>query len=943
MVSVGQHEYIDLMTYSEVVEVSGYIGNFDVKIKKKARYVDESLCTGCGDCVEGCPVEVLSEFDEGLVKRKAIYRSFPQAVPAAFVIDKKETPPCKMACPLHMDVQGYLALIRVGKFEEAYKLIRRTNPLPSVCGRVCYHPCEEECKRHHLDDPLAVRALKRFACDQFDVNELEVPEIAKNVRRVAIVGSGPAGLTAAHDLALMGYSVTIFEALPEPGGMLLVGIPEYRLPKAILEDEIGYIERLGVEIITNTRIGEVITLDDLRRGCEAVFIATGAHGSRKLGVPGEDADGVIHGVDFLRRVSLGAVSPVGPNYREKVEIGDRVAIIGGGNTAVDAARVARRLGARDVSILYRRSRAEMPALAEEAEAAEAEGISITLLVTPTRVLTEDGKALGLLAQGQKVCGLELIRMELGEPDASGRPRPIPIEGSEFTIPVDSVIPALGQASNLDFAKGLGLETSRRGRLVVDEDTMATNIQGVFAGGDVVTGPWIAIQAMSTGRRAARAIDQYLRGEPMRVGELEVLKPPAELTEEEIEVLREERGVQHRLPIPELQPAERIVDFREVELAFTPEAAMEEANRCLECGVCSECRECVKLCEPKAINHDMQDEIVEVEVGAMILATGFDSFDPAVDLRYGYERLPNVFTATEVELMSNASGPTAGGIFLADGEKPKSVAILHCVGSRDEKYHEYCSRVCCMYSLKLAHLIMEKTGAKVYEFYNDLRCFGKGYEEFYNRMLDEGVNFVRGLAAEVTDVAETPKEEGKLIVQCEDIAIGRQRRIPVEMVVLATGFEPRADAGEVARLFSISRSRDGFFLEKHPKLDPVATTTDGVFIAGCCQGPKDIPDTVAQASAAAARVLATISKGRVETEATTAVVNEDVCSGCKTCISLCPYSAITFISRNGTGVAEINEALCKGCGTCVAACPAGAITARHFTTQQIMAQIEGVLV
>jgi heterodisulfide reductase subunit A len=247
----------------------------------------------------------------------------------------------------------------------------------------------------------------------------------------------------------------------------------------------------------------------------------------------------------------------------------------------------------------------------------------------------------------------------------------------------------------------------------------------------------------------------------------------------------------------------------------------------------------------------------------------------------------------------------------------------------------------MYSLKLAHLIEEKTRASVYEFYNDLRCFGKGYEEFYNRMLEEGINFVRGLAAEVTDVAETPEEEGKLIVQCEDILIGRQRRIPVEMVVLATGFEPRADADEVSRLFSISRSRDGFFLEKHPKLDPVATMTDGVFIAGCCQGPKDIPDTVAQASAAATRALAMISKGRVEIEAATAVVNKDLCSGCRICNFLCPYSAIEYDTEKK--ISHILDVLCKGCGTCAAACPAEAILSRHFTTQQIMSQIEGVLV
>ena len=921
MVSVGHHEYITLLTYSEVVDVSGYVGNFEVRIRKKARFVDPSKCTGCGDCVEGCPVEVLSEFDEGLIRRKAIYRPFPQAVPGAFVIDKKETPPCKVACPLHMDVQGYIALIRVGKFEEAYKLMRRTNPLPAVCGRVCYHPCEEECKRNHLDDPLAVRALKRFACDQYDISELDVPEIERNRRRVAIVGSGPAGLTAAHDLALMGYSVTMFEALPEPGGMLRVGIPEYRLPKDILKDEIGYIELLGVEIKTNTRIGADITLQNLRRDHEAVFIATGAHESRKLRVPGEDAEGVIHGADFLRRVNLG----------EKLEVGDRVAIVGGGNTAIDAARVARRLGSTKVSILYRRSRSEMPASREEVEAAEAEGISITFLVTPTRLWVQDSR----------VSGIELIRMELGEPDASGRPRPIPIKGSEFTIPVDGVIPALGQTPRLGFAETLGLEISGRGCLVVDEDTMATNVEGVFAGGDVVSGPWIAIEAMAAGRRAARAIDKYLRGEELAVGELETLRPPAELTAEEIEDLLKERGTQPRLPVPELSPEERVADFREVESAFGVEAAREEASRCLECGVCSECRECVRLCERDAINLDMKDEIIDVEVGSIILATGFDSFDPTVDMRYGYGRLPNVFAATEVERMSNASGPTGGKILMADGEPPKSVAILHCVGSRDKRYHEYCSRVCCMYSLKLAHLIMDKTGARVYEFYNDLRCFGKGYEEFYNRVLEEGINPVRGLAAEVTDAAEIPKEEGKLIVQCEDMLIGRQRRVPVDMVILSTGFEARADASEVARLFSISRSKDGFFLEKHPKLDPVATTTDGVFIAGCCQGPKDIPDTVAQASAAAARVLGMISKGRVETEAATAFVDEDLCSGCRLCNTLCPYSAIEYDPEGN--VSRILEVLCKGCGTCTAACPAGAILHRHFTTEQIMAQIEGVLV
>ena len=355
-----------------------------------------------------------------------------------------------------------------------------------------------------------------------------------------------------------------------------------------------------------------------------------------------------------------------------------------------------------------------------------------------------------------------------------------------------------------------------------------------------------------------------------------------------------------------------------------------------------CRACEKFCETKAIDFEQTEKIVEVDVGSIIVTTGFDSFDPSVVLQFGYGRYDNVITGFQFERMSSAAGPTGGKILLKDGSEPKSIAILHCIGSRDINYHEYCSRVCCMYSLKFSHLIREKIhDAEIYQLYIDLRCFGKGYEEFYNRLQEEGVNFVRGRAGEITDIAETPGEKGKLMVLCEDTLVGRQRRIPVDMVVLSAALEPRVDAGEVARQFSISRSKDGFFLEKHPKLDPVATTTDGVFIAGCCQGPKDIPDTVAQASAAAARVLATISKGSVEVEAAISFIEAEFCSGCKTCISLCPYNAISYDEEKKVSV--INEALCKGCGTCAAACPSGAITSRHFTTEQIMAQLEGVLV
>jgi heterodisulfide reductase subunit A len=354
-----------------------------------------------------------------------------------------------------------------------------------------------------------------------------------------------------------------------------------------------------------------------------------------------------------------------------------------------------------------------------------------------------------------------------------------------------------------------------------------------------------------------------------------------------------------------------------------------------------CRACEKFCEAKAIDFEQKDKIIEVEVGSIILATGFNVFDPTPIYNYGYKRLDNVITSLEFERMVNSSGPTEGNIVLKDGSAPRSIGIIHCVGSRDEKYHEYCSRVCCMHSMKFAHLVREHLPqTEVYEFYIDIRSFGKGYEEFYNRVLKEGTVFIRGRPAEITNVAETPEEKGKLIVQFEDTLVGQKRRLPVDMVVLSCALEPQLDVEAIARLFNISRSADGFFLERHPKLEPVATMTDGIFLAGCCQGPKDIPDTVAQASAAAAEVLAIISKGKVEIEAATAVIDERICSGCQVCKLVCPYNAIDYDEEKG--VCRVNEALCKACGACIAACFSHAVSLDHYTNEQIVAEMEGAL-
>jgi len=353
-----------------------------------------------------------------------------------------------------------------------------------------------------------------------------------------------------------------------------------------------------------------------------------------------------------------------------------------------------------------------------------------------------------------------------------------------------------------------------------------------------------------------------------------------------------------------------------------------------------CEKCVEVCEPEAVKLEMEEEEIEVDVGQILIATGYDTMDPTPMAPYGYGRLDNVYTSLDVERMLNAVGPTGGRVLLKNGALPRAVGIVHCIGSRDENYHRYCSRVCCMYALKFAHLIKERTHAEIYNFYIDIRAFGKGYEEFYSRILNEGVNVIRGKVAEVVEAGWSKKEEGTLLIRCEDTLIGKFREIPVDMVVLCNAIEARRDAEQVGRLFGLSRSPDGFFLERHPKLDPVATLSDGLFIAGCAQGPKDIPDTVAQAGAAAARMLAVISKGVVEIDPIRAEIDDKLCSGCRTCVPLCPYNAISYLEE--TKVSEVNSTLCKGCGTCVAACPSGAITGHGFTDDQVYAELEGVL-
>ena len=838
----SRHPNITLHTYSEVQEVAGSVGDFTVRVLKHARYVDADKCTACGDCTEVCPVTLPDEFNAGLSERKAIYRTYAQAVPNAFLVTKRGTSPCKAACPAETSAQGYIALIAQGRYEEALEVIKQYNPFPATVGRVCDHKCETECSRGKLGQPVAICALKRFVADRVyaesdrrsaigdkPTDEASEATPSRDAKRVAIVGAGPAGLSAAQFLAGMGYRATIFEALPVPGGMMRVGIPAYRLPRHVLQREIDSILALGVELKLYSPISDINRL--FEEGYEAVFLAIGAHEAQHLRIPGEDAEGVYHGVPFLRTVNLGG----------EIRLGSKVIVVGGGNTAVDAARSALRLGSEEVVIAYRRSRDEMPANHWEIEDAEREGVKLELLTQPIEILSENGY----------ISAVRCIRMRLDEPDESGRRRPVPIEGSEFVIQTDALIAAVAQAPEISFLKpDHGLEIDRWGTFAVNPRTLETSRPGVFAGGDAARGPGALIQAIADGRRAALSIDRYLRGVPLLTPrELQPL-PVVRLTDMEIEQLAEasEVNVGPREIMPTAPVRERVRDFREVELGLTEEQARAEALRCLRCGICAECWRCVEVCGPKCIDHQMADETAELNVGAIVVATGFDPFDPSVMREYGYGEYPNVITSMELERLLSASGPTHGHLVRPSDQQPvKRLGFIQCVGSRDVRHNRFCSSVCCMHATKEAVLASEHDReAHSTIFYTDLRAAGKGFQKYVERAKSEyNVAYVRARVAEVT------QDENKCpVISYEDTRSGKVGSETVDLAVLAISLVPRRGARELADLLGFELDEYNFV--KTDPFSPADTTRLGVFACGYCRAPADIPESVAQASGAAGR-------------------------------------------------------------------------------------------
>ncbi len=853
LVEAGCNLNINILTATDVEGISGEPGNFSVRVRKRARFVDLAKCTACGDCATACPVSRPNEFNALLNSRKAMYKRYPQAIPNAYAIEKRGEAPCRNACPIEQRAMGYVALIREKRFADAYRTIKEDNPFPSVCGRVCNHRCEEACTRgHEGHEAVNIMHLKRFVTDWAFAHPEEIqkayaagiqvkPDTTGLGKKVAIIGSGPAGMTAANDLIAKNFSVTVFEALPVAGGMMRVGIPEYRMPYNLVQKEIDEVVAKGVELKLNTRVDDAAAL---LGEYSAVFVATGAHAGLKTAIAGNDLPDVRVATDFLREVSLSD-----PAKRPDFVKGKRVLVLGGGNVAVDAAMSSVRLGASWVGMTCLEAEGKMLAHDWEIRDAREEGIH----VMPGRNFLE------ITNQNGKVTGVKTVNVNFrgfvdGKLDMDVLP------GTETVVACDIVIYAISQRPELALLKDK-VQTAR-GRVAVDLNTLATNVPGVFAGGDAVTGTTFVVDAIDAGHKAARAIVAYLKDDtakawPPAVPVLERLAE-AKIEEDLKEQLLEHASEARRFEPPKRNAEERNRDFEEVEAALTEDQVIEAAKRCLECGICSECFQCVYACRAGAINHDDRDQVADLKVGAIVLTPGFKTVDGNVRPELGYGQYANVVTSLEFERILSASGPFAGTVQrISDGKHPKKIAFIQCVGSRDTSCgNDYCSSVCCMYATKEAIIAREHdNNIQPTIFYMDVRAFGKNFETYYERAKSEsGVRYVK---CAVSRVREDYNTKNLLITYIDEA--GKVVEEEFEMVVLSVGLEPAKHTVAMARRLGVEVDKYGFAVTN--SFAPHSTSKDGIYVCGAYQGPKDIPETVAQASGAAADAGAPLAMAR----------------------------------------------------------------------------------
>jgi len=855
LVYTGRHENIKIITNAEVTDVAGEVGNFHVTIQKHPRFVDMEKCNGCGDCVEHCPVSMRSEFDEGLTTHKAIYQPFPQAIPNVFAITKNEgTSPCRLACPAGLNAHGFLALASQEKFAEAYELIKETIPFPGSMGRICYHPCETDCNRKDIEEPISICRIRRFIADYIYSHPQVLAEY-QNIKaekqkdkqittpkrgddqKIAIIGAGPTGLTTAYDLAKKGYKPVIFEAEKFSGGMLHYGIPDYRLSKEYLHKEIDPIcEQDHIEIKNNQKLGRDVSVADLKKqGFKAVAVAIGAHKTRSAGIEcctGTDSC-VLEGVEYLKQLNRNMIAP---DYFK----GKTILVVGGGNVAMDSARTARRLGG-NVTVLYRRSLKEMPAHKEEIQQAQEEGIEFHFLTAPTKLFKKE----------KDTC-LQCTKMELREPDASGRRRPVAVPNSEHDVPCDFVIFAIGQELDTKLMEDNNIAVTKSGFIQVDPITFQTSQEGVFAGGDAVSGPASAVEAIAAGHTIAESIDRFLSGVDLKAGREPKEQQKADIPKETL-----------RIPRSREQPAflsveERMKSFAEVDLGLTKDQVVREAQRCLNCAGCSDCQQCVLYCGPGAIDHQMKETTETIDVGAVIVSPGFAEYTPPKADSYGYQIYPNVLTSIEFERMLSASGPYKGHIKrISDGKPLKKIAWLQCIGSRDESCdRKYCSSVCCMYATKEAVIAKEhEPGVQTHIYYMDMRSFGKDFDKYFDRAQHEyGVVYRRCRIPKI----EQDRKTKELLIRYVDEK-GDLKTDIYDMVVLSVGLQPCAALGHLSKALEINLNEYGF-VDTAP-FTPVSTSREGIYASGTVTEPKDIPESVTQASAAAAEAAKSIAEAR----------------------------------------------------------------------------------